>query len=290
MYKGFNFKLKRLSSIDYIYDNINESYDDGKILNENNKSQIQSELEKFLRDDNKLDGTSIKEAWFPQIKADVFISHSHNNEVQAIALAGWLNKNFGLNCFIDSLVWNYAPNLIDKLNNTYNVIVNNPPNKTYEYQTAKYISSHIDLMLNTALNNMIDHCEALIFLNTPESTGQAIENDKIDISKVEIESPWIYSELETSRIVREKLGRTRHKMMIKSFSRGGTIAMESLNESRLPPIVYDADIKHLYKLTKEDLEEWKRIYKSRNPRGFYSVQHPLDTLYDLMKVEDLNNK
>lgn len=291
MYKGFNLKLRNeLSATNHMYDSINNSYEDGRILNENNKSRIHSELDKFLRDDNKLNGTSIKETWFPQVKADVFISHSHKDEMQAIALAGWLNINFGLNCFIDSLVWDYAPNLIDQFNNTYNTIAKNPPSRTYGYQTAKYISNHIDLMLSTALNNMIDHCEALIFLNTPFSTGKVIENNKIDISKVETESPWIYSELETSRIVREKLDRPRSKMIIKSFNRGGAISMESLNESSLPAIVYDADIKHLFKMTKENLEEWKRIYKNRNSIGLFSSQHPLDTLYDLMKIEDTHNQ
>jgi len=291
MYKGFNLKLTQsFPSFNSLNENFDLAYDEGNSINEENKRQIRLELEKFLRNDNKLDGNSIKNQWFPKVKADVFISHSHNDEKQAIALSGWLKRNFGLDSFIDSLVWDYAPDLIDEFNNKYNVIAQNPPNVTYGYKTAKYISSHIDLMLSTALNSMIDHCEALIFLNTPFSTGQAIQNKVLDLAKVEIESPWIYSELETSKIVREKLDRKRHKIMLKLFSHGAsTISMESLNESSLPPIVYDTSVKHLYRLTRENLDEWKRLYKNRYKSINYQ-QHPLDSLYDLMEIEESNNK
>lgn len=44
-------------------------------------------------------------SWFPQIKADVFISHSHSDEKLAIIFAGWLYNAFGLTAFIDSCVW-----------------------------------------------------------------------------------------------------------------------------------------------------------------------------------------
>lgn len=285
MYKGFNLKLEEsFPSFNNLNEGFERTYEQGKIVNEENKKHIQSELEKFLRNDNKLDGNSIKDKWFPKVKADIFISHSHNDEKQAIALSGWLKRNFGLDSFIDSLVWDYAPDLIDKFNNTYNIIAQNPPNVTYGYKTAKYISSHLDLMLSTALNSMIDHCETLIFLNTPSSTGQAIKNDILNINNVEIESPWIYSELETSKIVREKIGRIRLKYIIKSFNSRNFIGMEALNESSLPPIVYDTDIKHLYNLTKNNLNEWNRLYKNRkNLIG--NNQNALDTLYDLMRIQ-----
>lgn len=286
MFKGFNLKLKELFPYNQYWgqDVFGNSYTKGSQIHEGNKEIIRKRLENYLRNDNKLDGTSIKEQWFPQIKADIFISHSHKDEKQAIALSGWLNENFGLNAFIDSLVWDYAPNLIDEFNNTYNVIANNPPNRTYGYETAKYISSHVDLMLSTALNSMIDHCEALFFLNTPFSSGEIIQNGKLEIKNIETESPWIYSELEISKIVREKIRRKRFRCLIKSFSAGGVIGMESLNESTLPPIIYDTDISHLFRLTKDDLEEWKRLYSGRRNR-LEEKQHPLDTLYDFMKVE-----
>lgn len=288
MFKGFNLKLEELFPLSNNYYKNGESdfqrvFQRGNTINEENKGIIQSKLELFLRADNKLDGSSIKEEWFPRIKADVFISHSHKNEEQAIALSGWLKENFGLNSFIDSLVWGYAPSLVDKFNNTYNIIGGTPPNNvTYGYKTAKYISSHVDLMLSTALNSMIDHCEALIFLNTPFSTGETIQNGAF----VEIESPWIYSELETSRIVREKLDRKRHKLLIKSFSSGGVIGMEKFNESKLPPIIYDTDIRHLYHLTDDNLTEWNRLYNHRrNSLNINMRQYPLDTLYDLMNID-----
>lgn len=286
MYKGFNLKLKgnqendQLSQLLEAYNYYNALEKGTEIFNEN-KKKIHKNLEDYLRDDNKLDGSSIKNNWFPQIKADIFISHSHKDEEKAIALSGWLKETFELNAFIDSLVWDYAPNLIDELNNKYNII-SREPNITYNYQTGKYISSHVDLMLSTALNSMIDHCEALFFLNTPSSTGKIVKDEKI--KSVDIESPWIYSELETSRIVREKIERRRIKTFVKAFESGGSISRDILYESKLPPIVYDTDIKHLYKLTKENLEEWRRLYKAREESIHFDKTHPLDTLYDLMKI------
>ena len=57
--------------------------------------------------------------WFPQIKADIFISHSHKDEDLALALAGWLKVSFGLTAFIDSCVWGYANDLLKMIDYKY---------------------------------------------------------------------------------------------------------------------------------------------------------------------------
>lgn len=58
----------------------------------------------------------MKEDWFPNIEADVFISHSHQDKKIVLALAGWIYEKFKVKCFIDSCVWGYINDLLEKLN------------------------------------------------------------------------------------------------------------------------------------------------------------------------------
>lgn len=71
-----------------------------------------SELRKYIKDD-VIDGTRVQNGWFPLVEADIFISHSRKDEELACALAEWLNRNFGLRCFIDSNIWGCFTNLLD---------------------------------------------------------------------------------------------------------------------------------------------------------------------------------
>ena len=64
----------------------------------------------------EIDGTKIQEEWFPEIEADIFISHSHEDKDLACALAGWLYDTFKLKCFIDSCVWGDSKELLELMN------------------------------------------------------------------------------------------------------------------------------------------------------------------------------
>lgn len=66
-----------------------------------------------------INGSEIQKECFPVIDADVFISHSHNDEDLANALAGWLHKKFDLKVFIDSNVWEYSDDLLTEINDKY---------------------------------------------------------------------------------------------------------------------------------------------------------------------------
>lgn len=73
---------------------------------------INEDLMNFFDDDFVFDGSAIQEGWFPQINADIFISHSHRDEKTAKALAMWLKNEFNLTAFIDSTVWGYFEELL----------------------------------------------------------------------------------------------------------------------------------------------------------------------------------
>ena len=53
------------------------------------------------------------------------------------------------------------------------------------------------MMLSIALSNMIDECESVFLLNTPQSIS--LEDN---INKEQTSSPWIYNELSIANIIR----------------------------------------------------------------------------------------
>lgn len=261
MYRGFklNFELsefevlgKKSSSLrDYICDNTNYEryYRTGKAKLDEYKQEVSSELGNWVIGDfGVIDGTKLQEDWFPLVSCDIFISHSHKDEDLAIALAGWLYETFGLESFIDSCIWGYADDLLRNIDDEY---CSNTKH-SYSYISRNYSTSHVHMMLNMALMQMIDKTECLFFLNTPNS---------IDLSDIETRtlSPWIYSEIGISQMIEKKRTRTKY------FS-------DNLNESLR--ISYKLDLSHLANIDHTDLLLWKQ----KNVRE----ERALNSLYEII--------
>ena len=136
-------------------------YDVGKTCLELHKSKIKRKLDQFIDyESGIIDGNALEKELFKEIKADIFLSHSHSDEALAISFAGWLKTNFDLTAFVDSCVWEYANDILEEINNRYNLIrTETDGSKTYSHSKANYAASHIYLMLNSALNNMINKTE-----------------------------------------------------------------------------------------------------------------------------------
>jgi hypothetical protein len=66
-----------------------------------------------------IDATSLQNDWFPEVEADIFISHSSLDEVKAVIFATWLHRIFGVTAFVDSDVWGYADNLLKQIDDRY---------------------------------------------------------------------------------------------------------------------------------------------------------------------------
>ena len=237
-------------------------YDVGKTCLELHKSKIKRKLDQFIDyESGIIDGNALEKELFKEIKADIFLSHSHSDEALAISFAGWLKTNFDLTAFVDSCVWEYANDILEEINNRYNLVrTETDGSKTYSHSKANYAASHIYLMLNSALNNMINKTECFMFIDTGHSCvymdrDSAKENPKTL-------SPWIYSEIvmaNTMKITNPE--RTFTSSVIKhSFS-------ESLQ------ITHDLDFSTFINLGPTDLANWK--YQKKG--GI----HPLDTLYAL---------
>ncbi len=231
MYRGF--KLPELS-----FNNENEYYEIGNTLFNALEKLAQESLKYYISTDGVLDGGKMMEDWFPAIEAHVFISHSHNDRDMAITLAGSLKKNFGIISFIDSCIWGFANDLLKIIDQKYCKLQGT---NSYSYDLRNFSTSHVHMMLSTALAKMIDKTECLFFLNTPNSIiASEIEEKTL--------SPWIYSEIETSRMIRITLP---ERTKLGTFSKGGSV--ENLNESL--KIKYPFNSGHLTELNADNLNK-----------------------------------
>ena len=241
MYRGFNLSLNNDVGFLGSFSDLKES--DLDFLSDQRR-QIVRTLNSFRYPDGSLKGSEMKANWFPQINADIFISHSHDDKQLAIALAGWLHEKFGLVSFIDSCIWGYANDLLQMIDNSY---CYNELTGGYDYSKRNYSTSHVHMMLSVALAQMIDETECLFFLNTPRS----LTPDTVIGKTV---SPWIYSEIAMSRLIRRKSLEAHRCLLsenVRSFAAGGKLR-----------VLYDLPTDHLIEIGKRDLMEWEDSYQS----------------------------
>lgn len=152
------------------------------------KNIVKKSIEKYIDIDSTIDGTKLSEDWFPEIEADVFISHSHKDEDIVFRLKNKIESETKHKCFVDSSVWGNSMDLLRTIDNKYCKFANG---NTYDYNKRNYSTSHVYLMLNVALQKMIFKSRFVIFLDTSEAISV---EDTINSST---NSPWIYSEIST---------------------------------------------------------------------------------------------
>lgn len=250
MYRGFNVTIKSYDELHYKIGL--------KLFNEMRNTTIK-QLDKYVGIDGVINGSELEDDWFGEIDSHIFISHSHTDAKLAIALAGYLFNKHAIKCFVDSCVWGYSNDLLKQIDNRY---CKNTDSNTYNYDIRNFSTSHVHMMLSAALNKMIGKCESLFLINTPNS---------IDTSEIlkETYSPWIYSEILTSKLIEKKIP-LRHlydriERRTKTFSKA-----ESLNESL--KIKYELDLDHLTNLSEQEIINWGLIPSN-------SPENALDTLY-----------
>jgi len=249
MFRGFNLTLNK---------NLSDFKSIGEALNVSNRAAVKKAFALFIEKDGVINGSQLQEYWFPQISADVFISHSHQDRDVATSFAGWLSKTFQLKPFIDSCVWGYADDLLKQINDKY---CKNSDGK-YEYEKIMNSASHVHMMLVSALGTMIDNTECLVFLNTPNSiSAQTV------VSKTQ--SPWLYMEIATSNILRRK-DLQSHRQIMES---AGVIRKAEVAKLK---VEYDVSLHSLTAITETNLAQWKELYTKQG-------RHALDALYAVAK-------
>lgn len=266
MYAGFNLDVSR----SYGQIPFSEFRLEGQLHLKAPQNTVRNSLRDFVLEGTNIhDGTAIQNAWFPEVKADIFISHSHKDIDLAESLAGWLHTRFGLRCFIDSNVWGYADELLELINSEYSNKRKDPTGGyLYNHESCIAASKHIDTMLTIALHKMIDRCECVFLLNTENSIQRyaALPHDATF-------SPWIYSEIVCSQLVRKRpLSDYRDRSILKHDG----LLFEAAQENFTP--AYSVTTKHLHPLNYHILSQWEKNYREK-----HSVcKYPLDTLYALM--------
>lgn len=144
----------------------------GNEIFEKHEEEVQDCLSRYITEDGIINGSDLKEHWFSISEKDIFISHSHKDINKVKAFAGWIYETFGLEAFIDSCSWGYCDDLLRKIDNRY---CYNTKTKTYNYKLRNYTTSHVHMMLSTALTEMMDKTECIIFFNTPNSINMETE-------------------------------------------------------------------------------------------------------------------
>lgn len=271
MFIGFNLQLdKRAKIFQGTYD-FNELQEVGKQHLDDQKASCEECLMNYV-DNDEIDGSKIQNAWFPQISADIFISHSRKDKDLACALAGWINKTFGLKCFIDSNVWGYSEELLEEMNSRLsNKRKDGNGGYLYNHQSCNQVSQHVNTMLSIALQKMIDKVETVIFLNT-DNAVRVYDDTQMEKTY----SPWIYSEIVCTQLVRKKplLAYRDYSTVKKEYS----AIYESAQFIMHSAISYNVSLKHLKTLTERDLIRWDMEYL----KNWRNYQYKLDALYKFM--------
>ena len=258
MYRAFNLQGLTTGSFEHSFDDFKRI---GHSQNEQTETSIRQSLEAYTGVDGTIDGSGLQEHWFPKIDAEVFISHSHADTDLAKALAGWLYYHFSLTSFIDSCVWGYSEDLLRSIDNKHCRHDRNPD--SYSYEKRNNSTSHVHMMLATALGKMIDKTECLIFLNTPNSISTA------DIDEPETHSPWLLFELGLASIIRrEDLRRSQLTCLSESDKRANDLNVK---------YKLTKELEKLHPVTTSTLGTWRTRHQQ------LPADHALDTLYELTK-------
>lgn len=252
MFAGFNLKL----SESFFNDKIEEYADICENSNSNlcSKDDMTNCIITKFKEGESLNGERILNEWFPKVKCNVFISHSHGDKRLANAFAGWLYKKFKITSFIDSNVWKYIDTLLNMLNEYSDKRSNGSDGWLYDYCKCNRASQHANIMLLMSLQTMIDNVESVFFLNTDNSVN-AINTNGISSTY----SPWIYAELLCADLIRKKpLSVYRDKHILEHS------AINEINESRAElQISYDISTRNLHPLNEKNLIKWAEEYKNK---------------------------
>lgn len=283
MFAGFQLDLSDYDKNDYKIIDFSDYQEEGCQHLADQKAQIETELERFIYndgDEQTIDGTLLQENFFPQVEADIFISHSHDDKELADGVAGWLHREFGLRCFVDSNVWGCANTLLEELNTRYSDKRSDGcGGYLYSYEKCIAASRHVDMMLNIALQRMIDRTEAVFLLYTDKSVPQygGSSHDRTY-------SPWIYSEIVCSDIVRKKpLWEYRPDFWLRCLSEASeSFAHGDRAEPQLK-IAYEVSTEHLTKLDSLQLWRWSLAQEEHH------YKFPLDGLYYYTLGKEVEN-
>ena len=220
-------------------------------------------LRMLINSSKEISANQIKQILLPKEHYDIFISHSHKDLLLAKGLAGYLRVLCGLSCFIDSLYWGNIDELQEELNRMHLHKDEVTGKKYFNHKSTMEVAKHANMILASALTEMIDNCECVFFLNTDNSVIRGTEA----ISKNETYSPWIYHEVFTTSIIHRR----------KTDRRAALEEQQIRNNAikPLPQFIYNLDLTGMTILNDDDIIRWRSAVK------YDYNNNPLDVLYNL---------
>lgn len=250
MYRGFSLDVDE-ASIDELLPGYHRHLYIPESVNSERAQNILNALTKNIVLEHSIEADKLQSDWFPMIKSDVFLSHSHK-DIGLAKKISYLLRKVKLSTFIDSEVWGYSDDLVEQIKEKYYGHVDS--------LTHDRIVAHVNIMLASALTKMMNNTECVIFLNTPNSI---IPNKYSDSKKTT--SPWIYHELFISSIlpVNTPLRKSRPHSVVNEVTQ----------------ILYTPPLEHLTDLVSSDFNHWIDEVE-RN-----SSYHSLDVLYALKPLK-----
>ena len=201
-------------------------------------------LEEFKINENEINGDKIVEKVFPnKEKYEIFISHSHNDKKYAQKLANFLKIN-GYRVFLDSEIWGSADSILKEIDNEYSR--SNNDERYYDYTKRNFSTTHVHLLLISALAQIISKTPIFIFVESDNTISFSVKESE---KKIYTDSPWIYTEL----------------LFFKLFFQDVSyqIVNESYDESEKLNIRREINLNFLKNLTAENIEQTIKNYFSK---------------------------
>lgn len=235
------------------------------ILNKLSKLSLEPKLLNMIKKTTLakegLQAESIWNEWFPEINADVFISHSSKDVDLAKRFSVWLENNFNLKTFIDSEIWGHSDKLLKCIDKD---CCFNEETKTYSYEKRNGSTAHVHMMLSYALTRMIDKTECFIFL---ESNNSVTAQDSISGTY----SPWIFHELAAVDTIKIRKPR-------RGIPKTASVKYENFSESHELKVKYPILGNRLIEIGNDELNKWKTLVDPHN--------NALDVLYELTTITE----
>ncbi len=142
-------------------------------------------INSFINKYGELSADDILKKIFPTPpRANIFISHSHDDVDEAKKLAYILSDKFHEDVFVDEYIWGSADRLLKQINKK-----THPKGATnFDYSKVCFNASSMYILLANAISKVIHQCKFFIFLKSNNSLSC--------LAPGHTRSPWIYFELQ----------------------------------------------------------------------------------------------
>lgn len=191
-----------------------------------------------------LDAEALSKKIFPEADYDVFLSHSHADQHNAVDLALALGKH-GLKVFVDSTVWGFFGDLVTKI-----IAQTRPSDGESKDDHIHRIHADVHMMLAGALHRTIARAEMFVFVRSEKSAPLVFNN------KARTFSPWLYSELQFSfhvqHVIPTRILKREQNAMLDGVTGINSLGLESAQHFTAFRVFNE----HLPEVGGETLRDW----------------------------------